>query len=86
MNEKFDNYLSKVKYWDIVNLCRFRCGDTKIPSAVQRKADSINLVLCSLCNSGDFADEFHLVMKRPYFSPHSNSVFKRGPGGTGPTP
>ena len=35
VNEKFERYLSKLKYWDRVNLCRFRCGDTKIPTAVE---------------------------------------------------
>lgn len=68
VNENFERYLAKLKYWDLANLRCFRCGDTK--TAVESNTYMFSLVLCSLCNSGDYADEFHLFMKCPYFSSH----------------
>ena len=67
--------LSMIRGQDVPDLRRVefcRINDSLEPDN-QGKAD-VNPVLCSLCNSGDFADEFHLVMKCPYFSPTKNIV------------
>ena len=53
-----------------INLCKFRCRNSKIPSVVQGYA-YLNIPyenrVCTFCNLNEIGDEYHYVMRCLYF-------------------
>jgi len=65
---KFENYITVLSLKNALKLCKFRCGNHRLPvetgrwQNVQRQER-----LCHLCESADIGDEFHYVMSCPFF-------------------
>ena len=57
-----ENYLSKLPTRDALQLCKFRCGNSKIP-AVTGRFYNINFEdrVCQLCTRREIGDEFHYL-------------------------
>ena len=68
---KLEKYLLNLNKSEQINLCKFRCRDTKLPVVVlgysfQNIAYSDRL--CTLCNLNEVGDEYHYTMKCSFFS------------------
>ena len=67
---KLEKYLLNLNKPEQINLCKFRCRDTKLPVVVlgysfQNIAYSDRL--CTLCNLNEVGDEYHYIMKCSFF-------------------
>ena len=59
----FENYLVKLSLNNIYTLCRFRCGNHRLPIETGRwHSVSRNDRVCHLCDSNDIGDEYHYIM------------------------
>ena len=61
---RLENYLIKLNSRKLISLCKFRCGNHKLPSTAGRflgipRAER----LCTLCESKDIGDEFHYLFR-----------------------
>ena len=60
---------------DRINICKFRCRNTKTPVVTLGYAN-INIPyedrLCTVCNMNEVGDEFHYIFKCPTFHSHRN--------------
>ena len=67
---KFEKYLMKLDITERINLCKFRCRNSKIPVVVQGYA-YLNIPyenrICTFCNQNEIGDEYHYVMRCHYF-------------------
>ena len=67
---KFEKYLMNLDITERINLCKFRCRNSKIPSVVQGYA-YLNIPyenrVCTFCNLNEIGDEYHYVMRCHYF-------------------
>ena len=58
-----------------INICRFRCRNTKIPvvtlgyAIINRPYEDR---ICAICNMNEVGDEFHYIFKCPIFHSHRN--------------
>ena len=70
-----EKYLMLLDSSDRINICRFRCRNTKIPVVTLSYAN-INIPyedrLCTLCNTSEVGDEFHYIFKCPVFHSDRN--------------
>ena len=67
-NLNLENYLVKLDLHDRINLCKFRCSNSRIPTVAGRYNNiEYEHRICSLCNMGDIGDEYHYTMLCPYF-------------------
>lgn len=64
----FEKYLLELGPADRINLCRFRCGNSRLPSKESRYVANIEHVSCTLCNSNEPGDEFHYTLVCPAFN------------------
>ena len=60
----------KLDITERINLCKFRCRNSKIPVVVQGYA-YLNIPcenrICTFCNQNEIGDEYHYVMRCHYF-------------------
>ena len=63
-----ESYLLKLDVCDRIPLCKFRCGNNKLPVTKCRYLSDQPLELCSLCNIKVQGDEFHYVLVCPAFN------------------
>ena len=63
----FEEYLIKLNYSEWLALCRFRCGNHRLPVSEGRYLLNQEVKLCTLCNLNDPGDEFHFLFKCPIF-------------------
>lgn len=84
----FEHYFSKLSLNNLYTLCRFRCGNHRLPIETGRwqnvpRSDRV----CHLCDSNDIGDEYHYIMscsalseerKRllPYFCNYYPNTYK----------
>ena len=62
-NVFFENYLSKLSYYNLYTLCRYRCGNHRLPIETGRWQNvPRNDRLCHLCGSIELGDEYHYIM------------------------
>ena len=68
-NQQFELYLQNLDQNDRVNLCKFRCRNHFLPITKNRfkEVDRKDL-LCMLCSSQEIGDEFHYLLKCPFFN------------------
>ena len=68
-----EDYLLKLEVGDRISLCKFRCGNHKLPVAKCRYLSDQPMEMCPLCNLNVQGDEFHYVLVCPVL----NDVRKR---------
>ena len=66
---KFESYLKHLNHNDRLKLCKFRCRNHFLPVTKNRfrEVDKREL-LCGLCPLQEIGDEFHYLLKCPFFS------------------
>ena len=71
------NYILTLDTPDRITLCKFRCGNHRLPITTGRYT-GINREdrTCPLCNSNDIADEFHFIFICTYFAETRNALLK----------
>ena len=74
---KFEKYLLNLDITERINLCKFRCRNSKIPVVVLGYA-YLNIPyenrICTVCNQNEIGDEYHYVMRCHYFQ-HSREKY-----------
>ena len=73
----FEKYLTYLSPTDRINLCKFRCGNHKLPISVGRYLPGNAQRLCHLCNTGDQGDEYHYVLVCPSLMEERSKYIKR---------
>ena len=56
-------------------MCKFRCRATNIPAATLNALNA-GEELCKLCNLNECGDEFHYVLRCPYFSAERKKLLR----------
>ena len=65
---KFEHYLSVLPFNLLITLCKFRCGNNRLPIETGRWRNIPRSErLCHLCASADIGDEYHYIMSCNYF-------------------
>ena len=65
-----------VKY--AYDLCKFKCGNHKLPIVTGRFQNlAIDERVCRLCQLNDVGDEFHYVLRCPFFQENRKKFVKR---------
>ena len=73
---KQEKYLTLPNRSDRINLCRFRCRNTKIPVVTQGYSNRNNPAtpfenwLCEVCVMNVVGDEYHYILECPAFLDH----------------
>ena len=83
---KLENYLLLLDNAERINLCKFRCRNTKTPVVLLgyavRNIPYENRI-CSLCNMNEIGDEYHYLLKCTYFEMQRNryisNFYRRNP-------
>merc|ERR1711942_197220 len=76
---KQEKYLSLPNRLDRINLCKFRCRNTKIPVVTQGytnrniPATPYKNRLCEVCVINVVGDEYHYIMECPAFQEHRSN-------------
>ena len=69
-NLKLEKYLLELNTSDRINLCKFRCRNSKIPVVVMGYAH-LNIPyeqrICTDCNLNEVGNEYHYIMKCNFF-------------------
>ena len=67
-NHCFETYLTSLSDKDRIALCQFRCRSSKIPS-INSASYNVDDVSClyKLCGLSEVGDEFHYILKCPFF-------------------
>ena len=72
---QFETYLCSLNDKDRINLCQFRCRSTKLPISTSF-VYNIDNETCKLCDLNEPGDEFHYILKCPYFSNDRKKLLK----------
>ena len=70
-------YNLKLDVVERITLCKFRCGNHKLPIATCRYLPDQVSQLCTLCNLQVQGDEFHYLLVCPFFSETRRHYIKR---------
>ena len=76
---KLEKYLLKLNKSEQINLCKFRCRNTKLPVVVLGYAThniDYGERLCKICNLNEVGDEYHYIMKCTYFFNSRGNILK----------
>ena len=67
---QLEPYLCILNEKDKINMCKFRCRSFNLPvtTATLYNSDDVSSDICMLCNTNEIGDEFHYILKCPYFS------------------
>ena len=57
-------------------LCRFRCGNHRLPVSAGRYLPNQENKFCTLCKMNDTGDEFHYLFKCPFFETDRKVLIK----------
>ena len=86
---KQEKYLMLPNIADRINICRFRCRNTKIPVVTQGYTNRNNPTIayedriCDLCDKNELGDEYHYILECPVFQTPRNryisDFYKRNP-------
>ena len=67
-DRQFENYFTLLHRKEALQLCRFRCGNHKLPITTGRNNQTEKSKrICPLCNSNKIGDEFHYIFQCPAF-------------------
>ena len=69
-NLKLEKYLLDLNVSERINLCKFRCRNSKLPVIVLGFASqniSRENRLCTICDLNEVGDEYHYIMKCYFF-------------------
>ena len=72
---ELEPYLFNLSEKERVNMCKFRCRASNIPAATLN-ANNANEEMCTLCDMNECGDEFHYILRCPYFSAERNKLLK----------
>ena len=72
----FEEYLIKLDYLERLALCRFRCGNHRLPVSEGRYLPNQEDKFCTLCKMNDPGDEFHFLFKCPFFETDRKVLIK----------
>ncbi len=62
-----EQYLLKLDIADRINLCKFRCGNHKLPISECRYQENVSdMKRCTHCDRNDQGDEFHYILVCPF--------------------
>ena len=64
---KFEPYLNSLNDKDRINMCKFRCRSTRLPISTSFMYNT-DEEFCKLCDLNEIGDEFHYIMKCPFFN------------------
>ena len=74
----FENYLVNLSPPGSVNLCKYRCSNTNIPSISGRYQNlDLHERVCILCPNNQIGDEFHYIFECPFFSNERSRYLKK---------
>ena len=59
---KFENYLTELDFHDRRSLCKFRCGNHRMPVSINRYVPNHIPLICSICDSQSVGDEYHYLL------------------------
>jgi hypothetical protein len=59
-------YIKKLPTFLAISLMKFRCRNTKLPVVKLRYDNLVYSPECTLCDSGEIGDEFHVLLKCPF--------------------
>ena len=64
-----ENYLIDLPPGLWIPLCKFRCRNHRLPvEKFRQNSDDRNLRYCILCHTNEVGDEFHYLLKCPFFA------------------
>ena len=73
----FEKYLIILNQTDLINLCKFRCGNTHIASIHGRYQNiPFHDRICNICTDGKIGDEFHYIFECPAFTTERNTYLR----------
>ena len=65
-NLNFEKYLVNLNQRDRISLCKFRCGNNKLPITTGRyQKTEIHDRICTICKNSQIGDEFHYILECP---------------------
>jgi hypothetical protein len=71
-------YLLKLDAVERINLCKFRCGNHKLPVSDSRyQHNPTNTKRCTLCHLNEQGDEFHYVLVCPILHDSRKNLLKK---------
>ena len=76
----FEKYLLQLDFLDKTALCNLRSGNHKLPISKQRYTNcevQFDDLSCTLCNSGDICDEFHVLFVCKFFEEKRKILLKK---------
>ena len=73
----FEKYLLELEFSDRTALCNIRTGNHKLPISKSRYTEQEEDTTCTLCNSNDICDEFHLIFVCKFFEEKRKLYLKK---------
>ena len=74
----FEKYLLELEFSDKIALCNLRTGNHKLPITKFRYTNDADInVNCSLCESDEICDEFHVLFNCKFFEEKRKIFFKK---------
>ena len=72
-----EEYLVQLDFVDRLNLCKFRCGNHRLPIALNRYLAENDSSPCTMCDLNEQGDEFHYIMVCPALNHLRTKYVKR---------
>ena len=72
-----EKYFLELEFPERTALCNLRTGNHKLPISKQRYTNNEIDVNCTLCDSGDIGDEFHVLFKCKFFEEKRKILIKK---------
>ena len=72
----FENYLTSLSDVDRIDLSKFRCRSIKLPVVNSESSVDDVSCLCKLCDLKETGDEFHYILKCPFFANDRKRLLK----------
>ena len=76
----FEKYLLQLDFSEKTSLCNLRTGNHKLPISKQRYTNNqveFADITCTLCNSGDICDEYHVLFVCNFFEEKRKILLKK---------
>ena len=63
-----ERYLKELPTFLAISMLKFKCRNVKLPVVVRQYDYTLDSNICTLCDSNDVADEFHVLLKCTFFN------------------